>query len=71
MPAAPPTFGQGDTNHENHMIETLRDHIRESLMGIPNNLPEIKGLQAKLPDARQVATRPVEIYKDSLLNWSR
>ena len=44
MPTAPPTFGQGDTDHENYMIETLRDHIRDSLMGIPNNLPEIKGL---------------------------
>ena len=33
------------------MINTLRNHIRDLLMGIPNNLPEIKGLWAKLPEA--------------------
>jgi len=41
----------GESNHEINMINTLRNHIRDSLMGIPNNLPEIKGLQAKLPEA--------------------
>jgi hypothetical protein len=33
------------------MIDSLRDHIRTSLMGIPDNLPELKGLRAKMPDA--------------------
>jgi hypothetical protein len=49
-PNIQPVIGQDDTDHESHMIETLKDHIRESLMGIPNDLPEIKGLRAKLPD---------------------
>jgi hypothetical protein len=31
------------------MIENLRNHIRDSLMGIPDDLPELKGLRAKLP----------------------
>jgi len=33
------------------MIEHLKNNIRESLVGIPDNLPEIKGIQAKLPEA--------------------
>ena len=33
------------------MVESLRDHIRTSLMGISDNLPELKGLRAKMPDA--------------------
>jgi len=41
----------GESDHEINMIDALRNHIRDSLMGIPNNLPEIKGLQAKLPEA--------------------
>jgi hypothetical protein len=45
-----PVLGQGDNDHEIHMIETLKDHIRESLMGIPDDLPEIKGLHVKLPE---------------------
>jgi len=34
----------GESDHEINMIDALRNHIRDSLMGIPNNLPEIKGL---------------------------
>jgi len=41
----------GESNHEIAMIDALRNHIRDSLMGIPNNLPKIKGLQMKLPKA--------------------
>jgi len=41
----------GESNHEINMIDALRNHIRDLLMGIPNNLPEIKGLRAKLPEA--------------------
>jgi len=41
----------GESDHEINMIDALRNHIRDSLMGIPNNLPEIKGLRAKLPEA--------------------
>jgi hypothetical protein len=33
------------------MIESVRHHIRDSLVGVPFDLPEIKGLRAKLPDA--------------------
>jgi hypothetical protein len=33
------------------MIDGLIEHIRESLRGIPDNLPEIKGLRAKLPES--------------------
>jgi len=33
------------------MIENLRNHIRESLTGIPDNLPKLKGLCTKLPNA--------------------
>ena len=41
----------GESDHEITMIDALRNHIRDLLMGILNNLPEIKGLQAKLPEA--------------------
>ena len=41
----------GESDHEITMIDTLRNHIRDSLIGIPNNLPEIKGLRVKLPEA--------------------
>jgi len=37
------------------MIKTLIDHIRESLADIPDNLPELKGLRVKLPEAYNVA----------------
>jgi hypothetical protein len=37
-------------NHENNMIDSLRCHIHESLTGIPDDLPELKGIRAKLPD---------------------
>ena len=33
------------------MIENLQRHIRDSLSGIPGDLPELKGVRAKLPDA--------------------
>jgi hypothetical protein len=46
-----PARGQPNKTHETLMIDSLRDHIRTSLMGIPDNLPELKGLQAKMPDA--------------------
>jgi hypothetical protein len=36
--------GQARNNHKNQMIESLRHHIRDSLVGIPFDLPEIKGL---------------------------
>ena len=41
----------GESDHKITMIDALRNHIRDLLMGIPNNLPEIKGLWAKLPEA--------------------
>jgi hypothetical protein len=37
-------------NHENNMIDSLKRHIHESLTGIPDDLPELKGIRAKLPD---------------------
>ena len=53
VPQAPslPTQGQAKSDHELYMIENLRNHIRESLTGIPDNLPELKGPRAKVPDA--------------------
>ena len=47
----PPLLAQGDSDHESSMIERLKNNIRESLVGIPDNLPEIKGIRAKLPEA--------------------
>jgi hypothetical protein len=32
------------------MIDSLQRHIRDSLSGIPGDLPELKGIRAKLPD---------------------
>jgi len=43
--------GQADMDHETLMIESLREHIRTTLMGVPDNLPELKGLRARMPDA--------------------
>lgn len=43
--------GLADSDHETCMIDSLIKHIQESLKGIPDNLPEIKGLQAKLPES--------------------
>jgi hypothetical protein len=43
--------GLADSDHETRMIDGLIEHIRESLKGIPDNLPEIKGLRAKLPES--------------------
>ncbi len=40
-----------ESNHEVTMIENLQRHIRDSLMGIPGDLPELKGVRAKLPEA--------------------
>jgi len=45
-----PTWGQAETDHETLMIDSLREHIRSSLTGVPDNLPELKGLCAKMPD---------------------
>ena len=36
---------------EAEMINNLLQHIRDSLVGIPANLPEIKGLRIRLSDA--------------------
>jgi hypothetical protein len=46
-----PLQGQTGADYEVHMIENLRRHIRDSLGGIPDNLPELKGLRAKMPEA--------------------
>ena len=37
-------------DHKMEMINNLIRHISDSLWGIPHNLPEIKGLQSKLPN---------------------
>jgi hypothetical protein len=52
MPLVPAAIAQGYPNrdHEADMIANLIRHIRESLSEIPHDLPEIKGLRAKLPD---------------------
>jgi hypothetical protein len=43
--------GLPDADHEAQMVESLQWHIWESLTGAPDDLPELKGLQAKLPTA--------------------
>jgi len=45
------THWQAEANYESTIIETLIDHIREFLADIPDNLPELKGLWVKLPEA--------------------
>jgi len=52
QPVAPAqTQASTESNHEVTMIENLQRHIRDSLMGIPGDLPELKGVRAKLPEA--------------------
>ena len=46
-----PARGRSDMDHDTIMIESLKEHIRTSLLGLPENLPELKGLRAKMPDA--------------------
>ena len=43
------TQESNNSDHEICMIDNLIEHIREFLTEIPDNLPEIKGLQAKMP----------------------
>jgi hypothetical protein len=43
--------GLPDANHDIQMTENLRQHIRDSLRGILEDLPELKGVCTKLPDA--------------------
>ena len=52
-PYQPPTQmpGQIQIDPEAEMINNLLQHIRDSLVGIPANLPKIKGLRIRLPDA--------------------
>ena len=66
MPAQiiPRIQGHPGPDHETNMVDNLRRHIRESLTGIPNDLPELKGLRAKLPEAYQG-----EDDFDRLDNW--
>ena len=45
-----PTWGQADMDHETLMIKSLKEHIRMLLIGVPDNLPELKGLRTKMPD---------------------
>jgi hypothetical protein len=39
--------GISNADHETNMINNLRQHIRESLSGIPHNLPELRGVHTK------------------------
>ncbi|KAH9952880.1 hypothetical protein BC827DRAFT_1159524 [Russula dissimulans] len=43
--------GQPDSEHKAKMAKDLSRYIQDSLRGVPSNLPELKGLRAKLPDA--------------------
>jgi hypothetical protein len=56
--------GHPQLDHETDMINGLIRHIRGSLRGIPNDLPEIKGLCVKLPD-----TYAGKDDFDKLENW--
>ena len=42
---------QPDSEHEVRMAEGLKRFISDSLRGVPDNLPEIKGLRSRLPEA--------------------
>jgi hypothetical protein len=42
---------QLDSEHEARMAQDLIKYIKDSLKGVPSDLPELKGLRAKLPDA--------------------
>jgi hypothetical protein len=58
------TRGLPNADHEINMIDNLRQHIRESLSGIPHDLPELKGVRAKLLEAYRG-----EDNFDHLNNW--
>lgn len=45
-----PACGQDNFDHENSTIDKLRAHIRDSLISILDNLPELKGLHTKMLD---------------------
>ena len=45
------TLSMPESELEVKMNEGLRNYIRDSLFGMPDDLPEIKGLRAKLPEA--------------------
>jgi hypothetical protein len=53
MPIAPApiTVGYAHIDHEANMIDNLIHHVRDSLAGTAPDLPEIKGLRMKLPEA--------------------
>jgi len=46
-----PSQGQPESEHDTKMADGLIKYIRDSLRGAPGNLPKLKGLQAKLPEA--------------------
>jgi hypothetical protein len=49
--SAPTVPGHTHMDHEVEMINNLLWHIRDSLLRMPHDLPEIKGLCIKLPEA--------------------
>jgi hypothetical protein len=59
-----PAQGPPNADHELQMIESLRWHIQDSLMEMLDDLPELKGICAKLPDAYEG-----EDNFDCLDNW--
>jgi hypothetical protein len=48
---APTAPGHTHMDHEVEMINNLLWHIQDSLLRTPHDLPEIKGLHIKLPEA--------------------
>ena len=46
-----PILSTPESELEAKMNDGLRNYIRDSLYGMPDDLPEIKGLRAKLPEA--------------------
>jgi len=46
-----PSQGQPESEHDAKMANGLIKYIRDSLKGAPGNLPELKGLRVKLPEA--------------------
>jgi hypothetical protein len=46
-----PSHSQPDSEHDARMAKSLRTYISDSMTGVPGDLPELKGLHAKLPEA--------------------
>jgi hypothetical protein len=60
------TQGHLESEHDQQQIKNLRDHIRESLGRASTNLPKLKGVHLKQPEAYEG-----EDDYDHLKEWLR